>query len=237
MRELSVATKTEEKLNRLAELARLRQTTRWPGYRGIGDFYDGFYECDHVSPYTITACNVNSPIMVVLQDWASEEGMGDEPDPVVRNQGYSPNGRTNVTLERLLKAHFGLAIRETYATNLFPFVKPGKMNSPIPFEILERAAHVFALPQIKIVEPQLVIILGVASFRAIAFAVGGLIGWPKLADAIENPIQSGDVKLWCQAHTGRSGSTGRAAANWALMAREFGRMAAVEAPRASDPGI
>ena len=40
---------------RLLDLARLRQMTRRLGYRFIGDYHEGRYECDFVSPYTRSA--------------------------------------------------------------------------------------------------------------------------------------------------------------------------------------
>jgi plasmid stabilization system protein ParE len=35
----------------LLALAKLRQRTRYPGYKCIGDYHSGAYECDFVSPY------------------------------------------------------------------------------------------------------------------------------------------------------------------------------------------
>ena len=50
------------KINALRELARLRQSTRLDGYACIGDFHSGIFECDHVSPYTTSANNVDAEI-------------------------------------------------------------------------------------------------------------------------------------------------------------------------------
>ena len=59
----------DDKNARLLALARLRQATRWPGYKSIADYHHGVYECDFVSPYTKTAGNVDAEVMVLLQDW------------------------------------------------------------------------------------------------------------------------------------------------------------------------
>ena len=40
------------KQSELLALAKLRQRTRYPGYKCIGDYHGGAYECDFVSPYT-----------------------------------------------------------------------------------------------------------------------------------------------------------------------------------------
>ncbi len=67
--------------------------------------------------------------------------------------GPGANRRTNVKLEELLERHFGLALTDVYATNVFPFVKPAAMGSSLPQRDLNRAAVQFGLPQIKIVRP------------------------------------------------------------------------------------
>jgi hypothetical protein len=64
-----------DKHRELKALATKRQRARWPGYKGIGDYHNGVYECPYVSPYTKTAGNVDADIMVVLQDWTSDESI------------------------------------------------------------------------------------------------------------------------------------------------------------------
>ena len=56
----------------LRDLARHRQTHVPVGYKGIGEYHDGLYECDFVSPYTKSAHNLDADIVIVLQDWASD---------------------------------------------------------------------------------------------------------------------------------------------------------------------
>ena len=42
-------------------------------YLKLGDFHNGGYDFDdHVVPYSKSAFNLNAKIMIVLQDWASE---------------------------------------------------------------------------------------------------------------------------------------------------------------------
>ena len=52
-----------DKRARLLELARERQADRWPGYDTIGDYHEGRYECDFVSPYARSAANVDAHVM------------------------------------------------------------------------------------------------------------------------------------------------------------------------------
>jgi restriction system protein len=146
-----------DKQTELLALAKLRQATRWSGYGCIGDYHGGAYECDFVSPYSKTAGNVNAEIMVMLQDWSSHESMIEPFDEETANLGYTPRLRTNQALSKLLNETFGITLRDVYGTNLFPFIKQGKMSAHIRQADLMRAAHEFALPQISIVSPKLVI--------------------------------------------------------------------------------
>ena len=42
---------------------RMRQSFRLDGYAYIGDFHGGIFECDHVSPWTKSGCNVDAEIV------------------------------------------------------------------------------------------------------------------------------------------------------------------------------
>lgn len=196
------------KHERLLTLAKLRQSSTWPGYHSIADFHDGVYECDHVSPYTKSAGNVDAAVMILLQDWSGADALSGPLDVGARDLGYTPTEATNRNLQRLLKDTFGLSLADTYATNLFPFVKPGGMSESIPDRDLLRAAREFALPQIEIVAPRLVICLGKVTVDAVRSAAG----FPKSAsveDALQSYFQLGPSRVWFQAHTGRLGQNNR----------------------------
>ena len=63
-------------MDKMAELKRLgskRKNVCWGGYRPIGDYHEGAYESEYVSPYTKSANNPDAQIMVLLQDWSSDE--------------------------------------------------------------------------------------------------------------------------------------------------------------------
>ncbi|HEY2826494.1 MAG TPA: hypothetical protein VGJ04_02755 [Pirellulales bacterium] len=204
-----------DKRAELLKLAQKRQASRWSywkkpekEYKCIGDYNCGAYECDLVSPYTKTAGNFDSEIMVMLQDWCSDQGMlGLDED--AKTLGYIPRLPTNKTLEKLLGAYFGLGLKQIYGTNLFPFIKLGPMNAPIPCADLLRAAKEFALPQISIVKPKLVICLGLVTFNALRQAYDNGIPIRPLNSAIESPFDIGTTRIWCQAHTGQFGQNNR----------------------------
>jgi hypothetical protein len=202
-----------DKRSALKRLAIKRQRARWPGYKNIGDYHGGIYECAHVSPYTKSACNVDSTIMVFLQDWTSDESIRRGRDEDCITLGYTPALPTNRNLIRLLQTHFGVSLGDIFATNLFPFIKSRHMGHAIPRRDLVRAAVEFALPQIRIVRPALVICLGLPTFNALREACGQPRVYP-LAEAIRSPFLFEGARIWCQAHTGGQGqamrNTGRA---------------------------
>jgi restriction system protein len=213
----------------LMALAKLRQATRWTGYNCIADYHDGIYECDFVSPYTKSANNVDAEILIMLQDWSSDESLGGPFDEDSANLGYSRHIPTNQNLIRLLHENFGLTLKDTYATNLFPFVKLGGMSSTIRKADLIAAARHFALPQILTVNPKLVICLGKETFNALR-QICGLSPSPTVAVAIEEPFNLSEsrTRIWCQAHTGNlgrnnrnKGSIDRVTDDWRRMRDDF----------------
>ena len=191
----------------LLALAQKRKATIWPGYSRIGDFHDGAYECDFVSPYTKSAGNVDAEIFVLLQDWSSDEALHDlDADCVL--YGLTRKLPTNRRLVELLRQHLGAELGDVYATNLFPFIKGGGISSPIPMRDLVRAAQEFALPQIRIVQPKLVVCLGLNTFNAIRLACGHSPA-QRMDEAIASPFTFDQARVWGQAHTGARGQNNR----------------------------
>jgi len=196
------------KQSELLALTKLRQSTRYPGYKCIGDYHSGAYESDFVSPYTKTAGNVDAEIMVMLQDWASDGVLSKKLHEPSVSWGHEPSLPTNRNLIRLLNENFGLHLQDVYGTNLFPFIKLGGMSTSIRRADLNVAALPFALPQIHIVDPKLVICLGLVTFNALRQACN-LRPCPNMHSAIENPFNIGSTRVWCQAHTGAFGQNNR----------------------------
>jgi len=218
-----------DKERELARIAEMRRGTRWPGYSGIADYHDGIYDCAFVSPYTKSAKNVDADVMVLLQDWASEDALAAPVHPQRVALGHDPERQTNKRLEAFLKQHLDLDLADIYATNVFPFVKPRDMGSTLPQRDLDRAAREFGLPQIEIVRPLIAICLGIAAFNSVA-AAAGRRKQHALADAIATPFLHGTTEVWCQAHTGprgfnarNKGGIDRASDDWDSMAEALQR--------------
>jgi restriction system protein len=220
-----------DKTTRLLELARRRQASRWLGYQPLIDYHSGVYECDHVSPYTKSAANVDATVMVILQDWSSHDRLIGERDADAIAHGHTPSLPTNRNLKRLLSVHFGISLAETYGTNLFPFIKSGGLSSAIPTRDLERAAREFALPQIDIVAPRVAVCLGLQTFNALRRGLG-MVVMPTIDVAIGTPFSRGNTRIWCQAHPGALGQNGRnrggvdrVSRDWTAMRIDTGELA------------
>ena len=212
----------------LEALARKRQEAGWAGYKNLADYHDGTYECLHVSPYTKSAGNVDAEIMVMLQDWTSHDFISGPVDLRMLQLGYSEGLATNRNLIRLLREHFNVSLGEIFATNLFPFVKPGDMGQRIPRRDLVRAAKEFALPQVRIVQPKLVICLGLQTYNGLREACGQA-RIARLPEAISGPFTFEGARVWCQAHTGGRGQAMRGrkvADDWRRMKEDAGFPAA-----------
>ena len=215
------------KHKQLLDLASKRQRTRWDGYACIADVHSGVYECNYVSPYTKSANNVDASIMVLLQDWSSYSRLFNKPiDEDSRDLGHSRNFPTNRNLKTLLSETFGMDLKDTYATNLFPFIKPGGISSKIFRIDLVRAALEFAIPQIEIVSPRLVICLGLETFNAVRIA-SNYKASPNLSVALENSFLVSGSSVWCQAHTGARGQNTRNSANKQQSSEDWKRMQSI----------
>jgi len=234
-------------LDKCAELLKLvekrRQRDILPEYGRLADYGNGAFDvnCDYVSPYSKGAHNHDADVMIMLQDWSSDDALRRSSGP--SELGRDPNLPTNRTLDRLLSDTLGLRLEDTYATNLFPFIKGRGLSTRIPFADLVLAAKEFALPQIRIVAPRLVVCLGKNTFNAIRVAASqnGLAHESDRCRTMEDAINAAftvelegrKVAIWAQAHTGAWGQSnrnrgvpGRTSDDWMKMSLDVGLRAA-----------
>ncbi len=205
----------------LLNLARLRQSMRLDGYACIGDFHDGIFECDHVSPFTKSGNNIDAEIMVVGQDWTSADKLGSNPPNLQSAKlGYTPGLPTNKNLDDLLKRHLGLTRSDCYLTNLFPFLKHGNKSANIPPKHLVNCARQFTFPEIQIVSPKHVICLGIAVYTALRSAAGKKEAI-KLDQAAKSPFRFEQSMIHCVAHPANRGGRKKIDEGWQRIAVSF----------------
>ena len=122
---------TRYKRRRLYALAQVRRAERWNGYTNLDEYHQGFYECNHVSPYTLGASNVDADVLLLLQDWSSRDWLLKNRSYEVRTLGHEPKLATNKKVQEVLLKHLRVRLCDTYATNLFPLIKPGPLSTKI----------------------------------------------------------------------------------------------------------
>jgi restriction system protein len=193
------------KCQRLGRLAALRKASRWAGYPCVQDFHGGKYDSDHVSPLTKAASNVDARVFVLLQDWATDKNLAGPLDQDALDLGYTSSEPTVPRLAELLDRHLQTPLQDAYLTNLFPFVRVGDAIAPAD---LIKAAKTFAIPQIEIVRPQVVVCIGLRVFDALRRACGGG-GVANIDGALSSPFRIYGAHVWVQAHTGFRGHSTR----------------------------
>ena len=98
--------------------------------------------------------------MLVLQDWASHDGLTARGvDPDIQRLGHDPTITTNKRLKSLLHRHLDLRLEDTYGTNPFVFIKPGGMSGNIPIADIRRSVAEFTVREVELVRPSVILAL------------------------------------------------------------------------------
>jgi restriction system protein len=213
-----------DKHEALEKLVRKRRSLTMPGYSNLHEVAGGIYDCEYVSPWSKCAHNVDSPIFIAGQDWSSEGQFEDRLNHASMELGYDPTKRTNINLQNWLLEHFGLAFSDVYATNAFPFIKPGSMQGSVPQKDMDTAVEEFLLPQIEVVRPLMVVCLGLLVFNGVRNALK-MPSIRPLDAAMGAPIDYCGSRIVVVAHTGSRGTNNRGYAkacdDWAALRRQF----------------
>jgi uracil-DNA glycosylase len=215
---------TEEKIKALTELGTKRKQSCYPPYKELSSFHDGKYETDFVSPYTKTACNVDSWILIILQDWSSEKSLSKKFSQETADLGFTPNLPTNKNLRDIIKDVFLLSVNQIFITNAFPFIKPGWMQQSISQPDIDCNFITFCIPQIHIVKPKLVVCCGKAVYLACLNHFRKL----ETSSVIGSYIKEDNTFYFHQRHTGATatitnGGLSVAKSNWKAMKDTFTR--------------
>lgn len=189
-------------------LAEERRATKCVPHKQPEDF--GYDFRTWVSPYTQSA-NKYRGVAVILQDWASEDGLCGPVDDEIQRYGHKPSLLTNKRLKCLLAEVLGLKLCDVYATNAFPFVKSGAMSAPLRRTDVRNVSRKFLARELQFAQPTLVLALGEIAFFAIsecgvqgihlphpAARIGGLA---KHEAVWREALQSAGIPLVAQANT------------------------------------
>ena len=201
----------EKRMLALAEKRRLDPLDKLSKpYLQVEEIDDGNWEgCKLVSPRSKSSFNLNSDLMIIMQDWASHDP---NPSQVRINKsndcdsreflfknGYHPKTKTNTNLQVLLHDTFRLEFKDVYITNLFVFIKIGKMNERIPRCDLNYSASTYTLNEIDIVNPKLIICLGEATYLTLTKLITSES--VKFRESLSNPINYRGSVIYGVPHT------------------------------------
>lgn len=195
----------KSKYSAIKELSLRRRNDRLAGYFNVADFHNGKYEAfDFVSPFTKAACNYDSEIMLIAQDWSSAEKLSADFSDEISKLGYTPSLPTNRNLHGLLREHLQIDFKDTYATNLFVFIKPGGISAPIKTSDLVYSAQTYTIPEISIIRPKFVICLGARVLSILSKIITGkVIG---ISESLISPIKYSDTLIMGVYHPGGLGT-------------------------------
>jgi restriction system protein len=218
------------KEDELANIVTLRRSETHPTHISLSEFEGGYYDLDFVVPWTVGAPNVDAALMIVGQDWISEDYLKRNSAPEKRQMrrelGQDPELATNKNLKRLLRDHFDLSFSETYATNVLVFIKRGAASADVPMKDFEYCARKFTCPQVRIVKPRMVLCLGERAFNAMRLAVGETKMALRDAWKPQPHTKVDGAEVYGVPHAGRwgtlnAGGSQRVDEIWASLARRF----------------
>jgi hypothetical protein len=193
----------------MAKLVGLRRTETHGEFHHLHSFDGGFWDFEFVVPWTKSACNLDAQLMVIGQDWASQDFLekhNTEQKRACRKlTGQDDWLPTNRRLMILLRKHFELDFVDTYATDVSVFIKPGKMSGNVPMKYLKYCAERYTLPQIDIVRPRMAICLGSKTFNSVRSALQLFpLTFKQACQPSAHTIMSG-TEIYGVPHTGGQG--------------------------------
>lgn len=223
-----------DKQTAMAMLVAKRRAAAGGRYHHLHLYDGGSWDCDFVGPWTKSACRLDAALMIIGQDWASEDYLRRNDDAKKHADraltGQDAHLATNRNLKRLLSQHFGLCFSQTYATNVLVFIKPGAMSSHVPTKDLHDCAAAYTLPQLDIVKPRMALCLGANTFNSVRSALG--LAPLRLQEASISTAHTrmGGTEIYGVPHTGswgtkNAGGLQAVEAIWADLARRFHRLA------------
>ena len=166
-----------------------------------------YYDPNYISPVSKSAHNLDSKILLILQDWASVEFLDKQEHTTEKiNSGIDLTIKTNKNLHIWLEEFFGIAFNQTYAINLFPYIKFGNMSASIPVHDYLYSVKNFIEPFIESFQPNLIITIGADIFNILRRFKG--LSRVKSREVYLNSFEISKSSVIGVPHTGHWGTVG-----------------------------
>jgi uracil-DNA glycosylase family 4 len=130
---------------------------------------DGKYDSDQIGPWTQWQGDLGAELMIVGQDWGGSEYFIDQ-------KGIEDDHNiTNINLKRLL-ASIGYEVAlpgepakpaSLFFTNAVLCLKPGRLTGAVSPQCFQNCGVRFLKPQIEILQPKVVVTLGLMPYKAV----------------------------------------------------------------------
>lgn len=169
-------TNGENKQARYAELVQKRKNCRLchPDLLNPNICLDGAYDAwNHIGPWAQWQGNLDAELMVVGQDWGGV-------DYYVKHRGLEEDdNRANTNIRRLL-AFINIEIElppnpmppgKVFFTNAVLCLKPGQLGGAVPPVCFRNCAG-FLREQIELINPKVVVTLGLPAYQSVAAEFG-----------------------------------------------------------------
>lgn len=175
-------------------------------YVKVSEYSNGiYYDPNYISPVSKSAHNVNSKILIILQDWASYDFLiSQDHTPEKIKSGIDLSLPTNKRLQLYLLNYFGINFHQTYAINLFPYIKLGNISASIPIHDYLYSIENFIEPFIKVFEANIVIAVGSTNYNILRRFKK--ISKINIKDTYLDPFKIGNSIVLGVPHTGGMGT-------------------------------
>jgi len=130
-----------------------------------------------ISPPSVGG-DLNARIAVVMQDFCSADFIDSRTDSQVAfmaEHGYCDSVKTNHHLADFLAA-MGETRESVWCTNAMPFVKSGAMTAPVKARDVAYTVEKYLVPELNIVDAEVVLCLGNAAFDSLRKHYGAAKG-------------------------------------------------------------
>lgn len=175
-------------------------------YTKVSQYNNGiYYHPDYISPVSKIAHNLNSKILIVLQDWASIDFLNkQEHTPEAIKSGINLSLPTNKRLPIFMDEYFNKKLDQTYIINLFPYIKYGDIRASIPTKDYLYSLEQFIEPFIRNLKPKLIIAIGALTYNI--FRKYNKLEQINVKDSILHPCYIDKSVIFGVPHIGGSGT-------------------------------
>lgn len=170
------------------ELVQKRKAVEFPaGLQNPSQIAGGQFDCEQLGPWSLWQGNLDAELLVIGQDWGDDNYF-------VRNQGRDTDDNpTNRGLRKLL-SNIGLdpgppsapVAQPLFFTNAVLGIKSGGMSAELKHDWLRHSSVHFTAPLIEIIQPRLIVTVGISAFKALRLifpslpyeSMNGLLKYP-----------------------------------------------------------